>query len=137
VNIAEVVENVTVNGLVLRAMGHDFFGANSMSFAIFDTIYELVLKDMLSPFADMIADRTIDPADEKADSMFNATDFKDMGRKLPFVFLGSELVRRFVYKKKFFSDGWLNLASQATALYSTNLLDRNIRYDDTKGYQYP
>jgi hypothetical protein len=137
VNIVEVVENVTIHGIIQRVMKRDFFGPDSMSFAMADLVYELGLKEVLSPFSDLIADRMVDPADEKPDSFFKSEDWKDMARKVPFTFILTALMKKFVYKQKFFSHAVSNLASQAGALYTTNVLDRNARYSPEKGYQYP
>ena len=137
VNLVEIVENVTFHGLVQRAMKRDFFGPDSMSFAMADVVYELGLKDALAPFSDLIADRMVDPADESPDAMFKSEDWKDMARKVPFTWLLTQMMKKFVYKQKFMDSAFRNLASQAAAVYVSNVADRNARYRPGKGYQYP
>ena len=136
-NVVEIVENVTIHGLVQRAMKKDFFGPDSMSFAMAEALYELLLKETLAPFSDLIADRIIDPADEKPDGFLKSEDFKDTARKVGFTWLLTQLMKKFVYKQKFMDSAVRNFASQAGAIYASNVLDRNARYDANKGYRFP
>ena len=80
--------------------------------------------------------RYISPTDQDADSFLKSADLKDMARKLPFLWLGTQTVKKLWYKQKFFNDGLTNLGTQAAALYISNVADRNARWDKDDGYRY-
>ena len=136
-NIRETAENVVINGVALRVFyKRDFFGHQSIAFLCSDALYELLLKDLITPIADWMAI----PVSSGKQTFFDSNDFIDLIRKLPFTFLGQCLFQKVMQKKRFFAHVWENLISQSLAIYGTNLLDRFVLFDSDEGaknYYYP
>ena len=134
VNLREVGENTLVNGLALRLIfGKDFFGQQNISFLCSDALYEMLMKDSLAPFSNLLAI----PVSTGERSFFDSNDFIDLVRKLPFTFLGQCLFQRVMQKKKFFSHAWENILAQSMAIVGTNLVDRYVLSDKDGDYYYP
>jgi hypothetical protein len=132
-NIREVGENTIVNGVALRLLyGKDFFGQQSVSFLCSDALYEILLKDSLAPFANILAA----PVSTGAKTFFDSNDFLDLMRKLPFTFLGQCLFQKAMQKKKFFAHAFENIITQSIAIVGTNMVDRYV-IADTGDYYYP
>ena len=138
-NMIEVAENVVLNSILLRMFGHKFTGSESVSFLCADALYEIVLKDMLAPYADILRDRHNTADDEKPDAFFKLNDIKDAGRKLPFTVLLTAIAHKVLYGGKFMHNMFLRVGTQAGALYATNIVDRMIRQDKDEDplYVYP
>jgi hypothetical protein len=132
-NLREVGENTVVNGIALRLLyGKDFFGQQSVSFLCSDALYEILLKDSFTPFANFLAL----PVSTGAREFFDSNDYKNLMQKLPFTFLGQCTYQKVMQKKKFFAHGWENIISQAIAILGTNLIDRYVIAEDGD-YYYP
>lgn len=137
-NLLEVAENVVGNSLILRMFGHHFTGPSSISFAISDAVWEFGLKGFVSPLAGFLGAPAISPTDENADSTFKMSDVMDVGRRVPFTWILTQTVQKFVFKKAFWHNAVVNLGAQAGSMYATNVVDRYFRYDKDKGgYKYP
>ena len=123
-NLLEVAENVIGNSLILRMFGHHF-------------TWEFILKDFVSPLADFLAAPVIAATDENSDSMFKMDDIQEVARRVPFTWLLTQTVQKFMFKKAFWHNAVVNLGAQAGSMYGANVVDRYFNYDKVKGYKYP
>ena len=136
-NLIEVAENVVIhNGWQTFMYKHKFFGPEGMSFLLADSIHELMLKDVVAPFSQMLQSPYIPATDEK--KFFNKTDFvNDPLRKLPFTLLYTQIIQKMMYRKTWGHGFMRNLISQYIALAGTNIIDRNVRRSKDEAYRYP
>ena len=134
-NFREAAENIvlfsTYQALIRKKQ---VMGAESVSFAIAEGVYELLLKDFISAAMPSLLGAT--KLDKDADAFFAMSDFSEPARRIIPLWVLQQLIQRFMYKKGWAHDAISNLIGGYGALALSNIGDRFFMQDDGK-YSYP
>ena len=134
-NFREAAENIALfgayQGLIRKKQ---VMGAETVSFAIAEGAYELILKDFISQMMPSLLGPT--KLDKNADAFFAMSDFSEPARRIIPLWALTQIVQRFMYKKQWGHEAISNLIGGYGALALSNIGDRMFMQDNGK-YSYP